>query len=245
MLLALTVAGCATNEPASQKRVTYWTLANRPYVPSKNLIIRLKRPSGEILVIPSGPSKSLLEAKNKIQTATGFEFDLVIIDSQDVNAHAFVKDGSAKVGFTLGYITAFGQNRDITGVTMGHEVSHHLLGHVDGRRAEREKTTQQTAQALGILANFLVPFSGTFVSMAVTGVGRSYTRDEEREADENGMKLAQASGYDICQAIQFWKSMNASAKDSALKGVISTHPSDDERIESVEKISQKLKGKSC
>jgi len=122
-----------------------------------------------------------------------------------------------------------GIRTDAIAVTMGHEFAHLHLGHSGAARKEREDTARGVSNVLGTILNIAgVPFGGTIASVGVTAVARSFTRDEERAADELGLKWATGAGFDVCgkaRAVRMYQSMRSGVDIPFL----STHPSYGER----------------
>jgi Zn-dependent protease with chaperone function len=61
---------------------------------------------------------------------------------------------------------------------------------------------------------------------------RSYSRENEDEADKEGQRLAAAAGYDPDGARKLWELMNSRAPQLKLYGYWQTHPFGDERVRS-------------
>jgi Zn-dependent protease with chaperone function len=70
---------------------------------------------------------------------------------------------------------------------------------------------------------------------------RSYSREHEDEADQEGQHLAAAAGYDPAGAQRFWELMNKRAPQIKEYGYMQTHPFADERIRSAEARKGSLK----
>jgi predicted Zn-dependent protease len=118
---------------------------------------------------------------------------------------------------------------------MGHEVAHALARHGS------ERMSQQQALSIGGVA-LMAAISGTSpmvkegVSQAYglgaqVGVLLPYSRKHELEADKIGMILMAKAGYDPRQAVSFWERMLATKEGSAPPQFLSTHPSDQKRVE--------------
>src|SRR6185295_14779572 len=59
---------------------------------------------------------------------------------------------------------------------------------------------------------------------------RSYSRENETEADDEGQRLAAAAGYDPAAAQSFWKVLNTRAPQAREYGYWQTHPFAEERM---------------
>ena len=57
-----------------------------------------------------------------------------------------------------------------------------------------------------------------------------HSRADESEADQMGLYYAAKAGYDPRAAITFWERMTAAKKGTVVPAILSTHPSDEQRI---------------
>ena len=70
------------------------------------------------------------------------------------------------------------------------------------------------------------------------GVLLPYGRMQESEADEIGIHLMHKAGYDMNEALNFWKNMSAGKKESI--EFFSTHPNSSTRIANISRIIQSI-----
>jgi predicted Zn-dependent protease len=87
-----------------------------------------------------------------------------------------------------------------------------------------------------------VPFGGTITSLAATSIARSFTRDEERAADKQGIRWAVAAGYDPCGKARTVEHFARYSSDGI--PLLSTHPSYGERSALADEYARKA-GKGC
>jgi predicted Zn-dependent protease len=75
------------------------------------------------------------------------------------------------------------------------------------------------------------------------GVLLPYSRQHETEADTLGVRLMHQAGYDAGEAITFWEKMAVEArKRPKPPEFMSTHPSDQTRIDNIRRIITTLAG---
>lgn len=160
-----------------------------------------------------------------------FKWEFHVID-KDV-ANAFCLPGGKVFVYTgiLKYATDDAQLATV----MGHEVAHALLRH----GAER-MSTAMALQGVGTVGMIALGGSGStggqifaqsYGLAADVGVLRPFSRDQEREADQVGLRLMAEAGYEPASAMEFWQNM-AKDEDKSKKppAFLSTHPATEERI---------------
>lgn len=146
-----------------------------------------------------------------------FEFSFRVVDSAEVNAFA-LPGGFVTVNW--GLVEAAESGEEIAGV-MGHEIQHALLRH-GTRRILRKVGT-------GALLSLLL--GGTDLhayGQAAAGLSHlSYDRDQESEADEQGVALMRKSGIDPSGLATFFARLAKSSHQPP--AILSTHPDPGDR----------------
>jgi len=171
-----------------------------------------------------------------------FKWEFNVLASDQVNA--FCLPGG-KVAFYEGIMPITKDENGIA-VVMGHEVSHALARH-GGERMSQTLGAQLVADILATGLGNSSPGVQQAV-MQVYGVGAQvgvllpFGRRQESEADHIGLILMAKAGYDPRTAVGFWRRMSAQGKDKKPPEFLSTHPSDEKRIQQIEKeIPEALK----
>ncbi len=160
-----------------------------------------------------------------------FKWEFHVID-KDV-ANAFCLPGGKVFVYTG--ILKYAKDDAQLATVMGHEVAHALLRH----GAER-MSTAMALQGVGAAGVIALGGSGTaggqvfaqsYGLAADVGVLRPFSRDQEREADQVGLRLMAEAGYEPAKALEFWQNM-AKDEDKSKKPPVflSTHPPTEERI---------------
>lgn len=153
-----------------------------------------------------------------------------VLDSPVVNAFALP---GGFVYITRGLVAYAGSEAELAGV-IGHEI-----GHVTGRHSRSRQRTSLFAN-LAILAGALL--SDTVRDLMAVGVPQlaatlaltKYSRGQELDADERGIRYATQAGYNPYGIGGFFATLQSLEEQSdrrQLPGWVSTHPQVDDRIE--------------
>jgi predicted Zn-dependent protease len=193
----------------------------------------------------SSAEKNLATVRQKMVKTVPFPFVVGMSDSTEINAFAELQNNQRYIIFTNGFIAQFGNDPDVMATVMGHELAHHQLGHTQADYAKnRDAAVDATSQALGMIASYFIPFSGLIIGNAAKGVGLTFSRNDERSADEMGMQWAMQAGYSPCGSYRFAARMNALGESASIP-FLSTHPGNDERMETASSFSQARGSSSC
>lgn len=175
-------------------------------------------------------------AQNKMKDQLkGFQWEFNLLESEAVNA--FCMPGG-KVAFYTG-IMPLCQDEVGVAVVMGHEVAHAIANH-GGERMSQGLIQQMGGVALSVALKEK-PESTQALAMAAYGVGTTvggvlpFSRLHESEADKLGIIFMAMAGYDPREAPKFWQRMAALNKGNKPPEFLSTHPSDQTRINNLNK----------
>lgn len=120
---------------------------------------------------------------------------------------------------------------------LGHEVAHATAEHA----AERIERDHLTKIAAAIIAGGVAFTPSQYLHvLAALGVGGSlatlpFTRGQESEADHIGLVYMARAGYQPREALAFWRRMLKASKGKEPPEIASDHPSDEHRIEQIQK----------
>jgi predicted Zn-dependent protease len=159
-----------------------------------------------------------------------------VLTSDEINAWCMP---GGKIAFYTGILEKLQLTDDEIAAVMGHEISHALREH--GReRASQQLATNVGASAVGALLGF--GQSGADLAGVVGQVTflLPYSRIHETEADRMGVELAARAGYDPRAAITLWQKMAKISSGSAPPAILSTHPSNEDRMKDLADFSQRV-----
>jgi predicted Zn-dependent protease len=127
---------------------------------------------------------------------------------------------------------------------LAHEIGHYLRRH--GMQAMRD-ARDKSAAALFFSVGFGVvgvPAAGDLVALGLVGSMYAFSRDNEREADDIGIRIMARAGYDPREAAKVWANLIAEvkndeeSKDRAI--FFATHPEREERLETLAALAESL-----
>ncbi len=243
VILSFLLFACASKRPDSDGVVqipneAWWNAAAKPGSGKSTSSNALKG------MDPSA-QQNLALIREKMIKVSPVSFMVGFSESEDINAFASLQNGQYMIVFTNGFMRQFGNDPDVLAAVFGHELGHHYLGHTQPNYAKnRDVAIGVASQTLGAISSYFIPFSGLLVGNAVKGVGLSYSRDDERDADKFGMRLALKAGYSPCGSYRFAEKMSDVGQGPAL-AFLSTHPGNDERLKNSQDLSQSEAKISC
>ena len=193
----------------------------------------------------SSAEKNLATVRQKMMKTVQFTFVVGLSDSTEINAYAQLQNNQRYIIFTNGFIAQFGNDPDVMANVLGHELGHHQLGHTQPDYAKnRDLAVDAASQTLGMIASYFIPFSGLIIGNAAKGVGLTFSRNDERSADEMGMQWAMQAGYSPCGSYRFAAKMNSLGEGAAIP-FLSTHPGNNERMENADLYAQTKRAAPC
>ncbi len=170
---------------------------------------------------------------------TPFEFDFYVIKANDPNAFAIP---GGHIFVTTGLITLAESEPEIAGV-LGHEIAHVTGRHI-AQMIERSKRLS-IATLAAMIAGAIAGRGGAASQAAVTTAMASaeslmlkYTRENETDADQNGLHYLSKAGYDPQAMVSFLKKMERYSLTAAprIPQYLSTHPALDSRVSLLENL---------
>lgn len=167
----------------------------------------------------------------------GAEWEFVLFEDDTPNAFALP---GGKVGVHTG-LFEIAQTDDELAIVMGHEIAHVIARHGSERMSQ---TILMAAGGVALDVALRDKNSGERNAwLAAYGVGATvgvmlpYSRLNENEADEIGLRYAARAGYDPRAALDFWRRMKEESEGKTRPPEwMSTHPSDDTRIRKLEQF---------
>ncbi len=157
-----------------------------------------------------------------------YKWEYNLVDDETVNAWCMP---GGKIVFYTG-ILPITQSETGIAVVMGHEVAHALADH--GAQRMSAGMLQQIGAVAGNVAikdpQKRNTFNQAYGLGSTVGVMLPFSRGHETEADRIGLQIMAIAGYNPDEAANLWRRMKANAGGQAPPEFLSTHPSNDTRI---------------
>lgn len=170
--------------------------------------------------------------------AKQFQWEVTVI-KDDKTMNAFALPGG-KIAVYTGIFPVAKSEAGLAAV-LGHEVTHALARHGAERMSQGE-LTNAALQAIGAAAGASgmnpVLSQGAMAALgagAQVGVLLPFSRAHESEADYIGILLAADAGYDPRESVSLWQRMEQLSQGGGPSEFLSTHPSNETRIDQLKK----------
>jgi predicted Zn-dependent protease len=235
--LCLLLAGCATLDPFADRRDGAAPAAPQASgeaapAPSPEHTRLVAMFGGEYRA-PAAEAhlNQVLAQLAKADDTPGKAYKVTILNTPTVNAFALP---SGNLYVTRGLLALANDTAEVAAV-MAHEIAHVIARHAS-QREEAAKTADLRRRVAGVVQS---PARGEEVQAIEKLSLASFSRRQELEADQIGVKMIARAGYDPYGAARFLEALGKStAMRAALLGqksgdeadIMATHPSTPERV---------------
>ena len=231
LLLVALISGCASNKPP---RV--WDAASIANFPA-SFVVYKDKPNGKVIAgFNTADIKNIINIKQRVENAAGpLRTELLIAEGDQPNGFSFASHGVSKIAVNAGMINLIGDDADAVAALIGHELAHLYLEHGKVRQDREEDRIVASTVLSFALAMVGVPVPVTATDAATNSISRSFTRDEERDADQLGVTYMTQAGFDPWGAVRLQEKLGAVSSGS-LVPFLSTHPASAERVENMKRL---------
>ncbi|WP_345985938.1 M48 family metallopeptidase [Sulfurimonas sp. HSL-1656] len=239
LMLILMIAGCAKTPVTGRSQLIL--ISNEQEV-SLGLSESEKLKQSAKLSTDKALTERIRRIGQRIAAVSGrddFQWEFNVIESDTLNA--FCLPGG-KVYFYTGLIKLTA-NDDQIATVMGHEIAHALARHGAERMSMQMVSNtggQLLGAAIGVPAEYQGLYSQAYGLSTQLGVLLPYSRKHESEADQIGIYLMWKAGFDPNQAVAFWQKMKEASGGKKAPEFLSTHPSDQSRIDAIRAFVKSL-----
>lgn len=159
-------------------------------------------------------------------------YSFKVLDAREINA--FSLPGGPVYVFR-GLLDMIGNDDDALACVLGHE-----CGHINGRHAARQVSSQLTTR---VLLDLAIP-NATTHSLAGLGaelINLRYSREDEYDADRRGLSYSHFSGYDPQGMVRFFEKLERLEKRTGSGGPewLRSHPLTKARISKSEAVIER------
>ena len=167
---------------------------------------------------------------------SGYAWEFNLVENEDLNA--WCMPGGKVVVYT-GILPVTKDEAGLA-VVMGHEIAHAVAKH-GNERMSQQLVTQMGGVALSTALEEKPEqtkqlWTAAFGLGSQVGVLLPFSRLQETEADKLGLIFMAMAGYDPHKAVDFWKRMASQQEGAAPPEFLSTHPSDETRIQKLNEL---------
>ena len=229
----LSVGGCATNPVTGKSQLVLISeqeevATGNQYYPVTTQLSEGETPHRDIQSLVKRVGLSMA----RISERPNLPWDFNVVDSNQPNAYALP---GGKISITRGLVTKM-QTEDQLASVLGHEI-----GHVTAKHAVVAASRQQLLGAALGVGGAVLQSSGTPGAGAIqlasqigaTLLVQKYSRDQERQSDELGLKYMTAAGYNPRAFVETMEILQAAARQepSKFEALFTSHPVTSERIQ--------------
>ncbi|GAB3672050.1 M48 family metallopeptidase [Salinisphaera aquimarina] len=231
ILIMLVLAGCATS-PTGRNQLQ---LFSEDKIAEMGVASYQQMKEKEPIDTSTADNSYVKCVANAITGVTGGEWEVTVFKDDQVNAFALP---GGKIGVYSGLLDV-AKGDDQLAAVIGHEVGH-VLAHHGNERVSQQYATQG---GLSVVSAFLSGGGGGVGSQALmsalglgaqVGILLPFSRTQESEADLIGLELMARAGFDPRQSVQLWQNMAAQSNGKEPAEFMSTHPSDNTRINNLQ-----------
>ncbi|MAJ51216.1 MAG: peptidase M48 [Flammeovirgaceae bacterium] len=178
--------------------------------------------------------EAYLKKEGQSEVLDDFKWEFNLIEDKTVNAWCMP---GGKVAFYSGILPVC-QGEQGVAVVMGHEIAHAIANHGRERMSQGMITngllaslSLATQNQSALTRDILLQSLGVGTQMGIL----KFSRKHEGEADRMGLVFMAIAGYNPEAAPKFWKRMAEISNGPEVPEWVSTHPSNERRIEDIKK----------
>ena len=227
--------------PAREGSNDVWDL--RRVAQSSSQLTYLNRPDGTVYdTLKVEDAKSIVSITNVIGSSAGIRPTIFLRESSQINAAAtFDKDGRPIIIINKPMMDLIKDDPDMASALIGHEMAHLYLRHpgaTAGTNAAGALIGLIAGIALEVVAQQKLGVANLGMqggSLIGTAFSTSFTRDQERDADRQGVLWAKQNGYDPNGAVRLFQVLEKKSGNSLIP-FFQSHPNPSERIENAQRL---------
>lgn len=232
MSLCIGLCGCAVNAVTGKKNLNFMSPSEQIAMGEKNYGPYQQQQGGRYTVDPA-LNQYVKQVGLKLAAASdqpNLPYDFVVLNDDTPNAWALP---GGKIAVNRGLLVLLDDEAQLAAV-LGHEIVHAAAGH----SAQQQSRSTLIGLGAAILtaatsdSNYS-PLIGAGVGLGAGAAVAHYSRDQELEADEFGIKYMSRAGYDPKAAVELQEKfveLSKSQSRDALSALFASHPPSEDRV---------------
>jgi len=178
--------------------------------------------------------QTYLAQRGQSELISGYQWEYNLVNNNQANAWCMP---GGKIAVYTG-IMPLAANEAGLATVVGHEIAHAVARHAN-ERVSQQMAAEYGGQTLGAVPGSNPGAAGSIFGglygLGAQGALLKFSRDQESEADHMGLIIMAMAGYNPNESINFWQRMTAKANGSKPPEILSTHPSDQTRMNNLRK----------
>ena len=227
LFLILLLANCATS-PTGQRQLKIFpdsqmvAMGNNAYseIKTKTPLSKNERAIAYVTCVTNAVVR---------EVPSKYQWEVNVFEDDAVNAFALP---GGKIGVYTGLLKVANNQNQLAAV-IGHEVAHVIADHGNAR-VSAAYATQAGMQLAQAMAGEESPMKSQLLGLlglgAQVGILLPYGRGQESESDILGIDYMARAGFDPRASVTLWQNMGKASGDKKPPELLSTHPSNQTRI---------------
>jgi predicted Zn-dependent protease len=246
-LVAVALTACGVNPVTGKKEIQFISEAQELKMGEQYYSPTRQAEGGDLTVMPE-LTQYVNEVGQKLAAVADRQlpYEFVVLNNSVPNAWALP---GGKIAVNRGLLTELKNEAELAAV-LGHEIVHAAARH--GAKAQERGTLLQVGLVAAQIGAVASGMDANVANLAIQGAGlgaqliqQKYSREQELESDEYGMKYMKLAGYDPTGAITLQEtfvrlSQEGGRQQSWLEGLFASHPPSQERVERNKQTAQRL-----
>src|SRR5690606_19384927 len=247
-LICAALSGCGVNPVTGERELQFISEAQEIKLGEQYYAPTVQSQGGDFDILPE-LTAYVNEVGQKLAAVSDRQlpYEFVVLNNPTPNAWALP---GGKIAINHGLLTELKNEAELAAV-LGHEIVHAAARH--GAKAQERGALLQAGLAVAQIGAAMSDVDPNLAGLLVQGAGvgaqliqQRYSREQELEADEYGMKYMKLAGYDPTGAVSLQETfVRLSQQEGAgaqnwLEGLFASHPPSQERVEKNRQSAERL-----
>lgn len=225
--------------PPAHNEISVWRLDELAQANQTTLM--LQGPPRVLVAFDVNQAKLVHDVATRItRAATKGDMPVwLLVGTTSINAFATYQNGQAVIAITLGMVSLLKNDEGAWAALIGHELAHFRLGHHKAQQSRKESIEVGSTlaglvlSAIGLgLGNFAADAAGKLVE-------RSFSREDEHNADRTGLDYVKRAGFDAYGALRLQERLLETRQEASFT-FLSTHPTGEDRVAAIRRLLEPM-----